>query len=233
MADSICCGVAPSMAAYVAAEANLDLQVAYYRIVEARAQLGIAEGDLLPSLTAGGSFTRQKLSDNSFLGQQIGGSVPANSEWSIGLSSFWELDLFGRIRRNIEASSALFEATICTSGIRVTSLGLVIRFFQPTQRSQCTNPIGELRREFRTIVAQPFDRHFFAQPARLLPLDHEVVKLPFFENITNHRAPRVIGLAMRRTTEPALDTSAAGRSARTRSTSPQSLFAEARRTKPN
>ena len=59
------------------------------------------------------------------------------------------------------------------------------------------------------------DRHFFTELARPLPLDHEIVKLPLFGNITNHRAPRAIGLAMHRTTEPALDTSAAGRSVMT------------------
>jgi len=95
--------------------ANLNLQIAVARVAEARALRGIAKGDLFPDLVLEGAYSYTKLSENSPTGQIIvgsGGDVEPGELWQTSASSFWEIDLFGRIRRRTEAATAQFEATI-------------------------------------------------------------------------------------------------------------------------
>jgi NodT family efflux transporter outer membrane factor (OMF) lipoprotein len=95
--------------------ANLDLRIAVARVAEVRALRGIAQGDLYPDLVLEGSYSRFQLSENSPIGQLIteaGGDPSAVDQWQTTASSFWEIDLFGRIRRGVEAATAEFEASI-------------------------------------------------------------------------------------------------------------------------
>ena len=95
--------------------ANLDLRIAVARVAEVRALRGIAQGDLYPDLVLEGAYSRVKLSENSPVGQVItgvGGDPSAVDQWETTASSFWEIDLFGRIRRGVEAATAEFEASI-------------------------------------------------------------------------------------------------------------------------
>jgi NodT family efflux transporter outer membrane factor (OMF) lipoprotein len=81
---------------------NLPLQVAGLRIVEARAQLGIAVGSFFPQTQqVRGSFDHNDLSRNRPLGA-IGNFRDAQ----IGFDAAWELDFWGRFRRGIESAEA-------------------------------------------------------------------------------------------------------------------------------
>jgi NodT family efflux transporter outer membrane factor (OMF) lipoprotein len=95
---------------------NLDLRIAVSRVAETRALRGIAKGDLYPDLVLEGAYSYTKLSDNSVVGQIITGGTDGEVEpfelWEASAGSFWEIDLFGRIRRGVEAATAQFEATI-------------------------------------------------------------------------------------------------------------------------
>jgi NodT family efflux transporter outer membrane factor (OMF) lipoprotein len=86
-----------------ASENNLDLLSAIARVGEHRARLGIAESDqyLTADVTAG--VTRQMTSENST------GDGQENSIYSSGINLGWEIDLFGRVRRSIEAASADYQ----------------------------------------------------------------------------------------------------------------------------
>jgi len=95
--------------------ANLDLKSAVARVREARAQRGIARGDYFPSVTLSGAYSYFKLSENSPAGQIIVGSgatIEADESWQGSADVFWEIDLFGRIRRQNEAVGAQFQASI-------------------------------------------------------------------------------------------------------------------------
>ncbi len=87
---------------------NLDVRAAEARIAGARAaRLGSAL-DLAPTVTFAGGYTRQRLSSAAF---PIGvGSFPDQSIWDAGFDAFWELDLFGRLRRNLQAQGAFVGA---------------------------------------------------------------------------------------------------------------------------
>jgi multidrug efflux system outer membrane protein len=90
--------------------ANRDLVVAVGRVEEARALRGVAKGGLLPDLVLDGSYTRFRLSENGLQGGQLAGRE--FDLWSGGLSLSWEIDLFGRVRRSIEAASAELDASV-------------------------------------------------------------------------------------------------------------------------
>ena len=84
---------------------NLDLQQAFIRIEQARAQRRIERADLLPQVAAVGAGIRQ---ENLIPG---GLPVPAASNLFLtGFDAIWELDLFGRQRRRLEAATAQTEA---------------------------------------------------------------------------------------------------------------------------
>ncbi len=94
---------------------NLDLRTAVARVREARAARGIARGDYFPQVAVDGTYTTFELSQNSLQGQTVeesGGTIEREEEWAVGGGLFWEIDLFGRVRRQNEAALASFEASI-------------------------------------------------------------------------------------------------------------------------
>ncbi|WP_431258512.1 TolC family protein [Roseateles chitinivorans] len=86
---------------------NLDLAVAAARVSQARAYLDQSQAALLPSIEADGSAASQRLSLNSAAGRAAPSARRTHSEYSAGLQASWELDLFGSLRRQAGAASAL------------------------------------------------------------------------------------------------------------------------------
>ena len=82
-------------------ENNLDLQAAVERVEFSRARHGIVRADQFPSVAATGSYQRTR---------PFGFST--QDQWTVGGTVAWEIDLFGRVRRGVEASIATFEADI-------------------------------------------------------------------------------------------------------------------------
>jgi multidrug efflux system outer membrane protein len=87
-----------------AAAGNLDVKQAQSRIVEARARRGIAKADLFPTLNFSGSETWTRTSRAAGTGQ-------TTDLYSAGFDSGWEIDIFGGVRRSIEASGADLQAS--------------------------------------------------------------------------------------------------------------------------
>ena len=86
------------------ATANLDLRTADFRLVQARAQLGITEAATTPGVNASASYARQQFSRNG----PASGSRLRNpfNVFQFGLDLSWEIDLWGRVARLVEASGA-------------------------------------------------------------------------------------------------------------------------------
>jgi NodT family efflux transporter outer membrane factor (OMF) lipoprotein len=91
-----------------AIQKNLDVRAAIERVNQARALRGVARSQLLPTVDAVGSYERSRISPNSPIGQQI--PKHTSDDWQAGFDANWELDLFGRIRRGVEAANADLEA---------------------------------------------------------------------------------------------------------------------------
>ncbi len=87
-----------------ATESNLDLTIAAARVRETRALRRVAVTDRLPTVNATGSIGRSELSRN------LWPFDTKNTAYSIGAGVSWELDVWGRIRRNVEAASADIQA---------------------------------------------------------------------------------------------------------------------------
>src|SRR5947209_6563387 len=87
---------------------NLELKGAIERVNQARALRGVAKSQLFPTVDAVGGYRRSRISPNSPIGQQI--PRHTSDDWQGGFDASWELDLFGRIRRGVEAANADLEA---------------------------------------------------------------------------------------------------------------------------
>jgi NodT family efflux transporter outer membrane factor (OMF) lipoprotein len=110
---------------------NLDVQTASLRLRESRAELGTAAAAALPTVNGQSSAYRQQYSQNgviSLIPSSVlnGGSSSGNGggtgsgsnslgnpfeSYTAGFDASWELDLWGRVRRNIEASEAQVDAS--------------------------------------------------------------------------------------------------------------------------
>jgi multidrug efflux system outer membrane protein len=88
--------------------ANLDVQAARARLSAARAARTRAALDLTPSATVAGGYTRQRLSSATF--PNASGTFPDQNVWDAGFDASWELDVFGRLRRNVQGQGALVGA---------------------------------------------------------------------------------------------------------------------------
>jgi NodT family efflux transporter outer membrane factor (OMF) lipoprotein len=88
---------------------NLTLRTAGVRVLEARAQLGIAIGEFFP---------QQQLVSASLSYNRIPISVPynliSNTYWtdSFGAQAAWELDVWGKLRRGIESADDAYLASV-------------------------------------------------------------------------------------------------------------------------
>jgi NodT family efflux transporter outer membrane factor (OMF) lipoprotein len=90
---------------------NLDLKRAVARLLEARAQVGLAAGEELPSIDTQGEIERGRLSEG--VQEELGSSRARTSTlYQLGLDASWELDLWGRIGRNVESADAALQATV-------------------------------------------------------------------------------------------------------------------------
>jgi multidrug efflux system outer membrane protein len=108
---------------------NLDLKGAYLRIVEARIQVQAARAQGLPSLDASAAYTREQLGIAGILKSQGFDTAtgPAASPaaqgliaslekpfniYQLGFDASWEIDLFGKVRRSVEAANAQSVAAV-------------------------------------------------------------------------------------------------------------------------
>ncbi len=96
---------------------NLSLRAAGMRVLQARAIRGIAVGGLFPQMQdAAGSYNRVQLSTTTAgIGKLIGAGMPIARQydtWTAGFDAYWELDIWGKFRRNIESADANVDASI-------------------------------------------------------------------------------------------------------------------------
>jgi multidrug efflux system outer membrane protein len=95
-----------------AIQSNLDLMRAEARIRQARAQRGIAASGLGPTVDTSASYARSRspVVKAGTNGNQTGGSI--NNQYQAGFDAGWELDIFGGVRRNVEAAEADLQGSI-------------------------------------------------------------------------------------------------------------------------
>ena len=83
---------------------NLDLKKALARVREARARRGAAKADLFPTLDTTGSATWSRSSKDT-------GTGKTGDLYAASFDAGWELDIFGGVRRSVEAAEADLRAS--------------------------------------------------------------------------------------------------------------------------
>ena len=120
---------------------NLDIKIALAQVKEARAVVGIEDSGLYPAIDAAGAIAWGKESENvsPF-------ATSAETQYRLSADASWEIDLFGRIRRSIEAATADYEASwedhndiLITVRAEVASTYLTIRTLQAQLNTSLEN----------------------------------------------------------------------------------------------
>lgn len=149
------------------AAANLDLKAASIRLAESRSQRNITGSQQFPTLEGNTSLTREQASANGVLSQAgviatpVGAASSANGTgsgvaaapagskasapfnvWQAGFDSSWELDLWGRVRRSVEAAGASVESQAdARRGLLVSTMAEVARDYVQLRGTQTVHSI--------------------------------------------------------------------------------------------
>ena len=147
---------------------NLTLRQAGERVLQARAQLGIATGNLFPqSQTLNASFTQTALSAqdaNVTFATPLGVLALQRfySQWNLPIgAATWEIDFWGRFRRAVEASDANLGASVADyQDVLVTLLsdaaGSYVSMRTLEKQIEYTRKNADLQRQTLGIVKARF-----------------------------------------------------------------------------
>ena len=109
-----------------ARQSNLDLRTAEARVREARAARGIVTADYWPDIDAVGSYSRSRPSKT--VGNLGSFAVGEQDLFQAGFDAAWELDVFGRVRRGVQAADADIQAAVADrNDVLLSLLGEVAR----------------------------------------------------------------------------------------------------------
>ena len=95
----------------VATTNNQQLAAAFANIQQARALVSVARADFFPQISADPSATRQRVSSSQSLGAAASSRGATFDLFSVPLDASWELDLWGRVRREVEGARARLTAS--------------------------------------------------------------------------------------------------------------------------
>lgn len=99
---------------------NFDMQIAYTRIKQSEANLGIARAAYFPSVSLVGAVQQNRHSVNSAGEKDVLGTH--SEQYSLGIAASWELDVWGKLNRQSRASYAQFLGSHAYKNLVQTSL---------------------------------------------------------------------------------------------------------------
>jgi len=120
-----------------ALQASPDLRSAQAKLREARARRTVAAAGQYPSVTASGSASRNRSSEEA-------GSGATRNFFSAGFDASWEIDVFGGVRRSVEAAAADLESAVASLHGTQVSLASEVALTYVEVRAQQTR-IGVAR----------------------------------------------------------------------------------------
>ncbi|MCU1762033.1 efflux transporter outer membrane subunit [Pseudomonas sp. 14P_8.1_Bac3] len=88
---------------------NLDLKLASSRLQQSRAARQVVTADRYPNTAATGGYGRERSSGKGLADPSGNNGNAAYNLWDAGFSASWELDFWGRVRRETEAADATLE----------------------------------------------------------------------------------------------------------------------------
>ena len=181
---------------------NHDLKVALARFDQANALLREARFDQLPTVTAGASAADVRASVD-----QVPGTARADRDtnrYSAQVNVGWELDVFGRVRRNVESQRAEASADAADlAAVQVAIVGEVARSYLELrglqQRLAVARSNAENQRETLRIVEARLDAGRgteFDTSRASAQLEATLARVPAFAaavDVTMHRLAVLIG----------------------------------------
>jgi len=99
-----------------ALQGSLDLRISVARVREARARRGVINADRFPTINATGSAIKSRSSEET-------GSGVETDLYAVGFDAGWEVDVFGGVRRSVEAADAALEAS--SEGLHAVMVSLL------------------------------------------------------------------------------------------------------------
>ena len=85
---------------------NPGVQAAAQRLLQAQAQLGVVRAGQAPNVALSAGVSNSRTSSETAQGIALGGRSIEGNNFSVGASLSYELDLWGRVRRVVEAADA-------------------------------------------------------------------------------------------------------------------------------
>ena len=85
---------------------NPGVQAAAQRLLQAQAQLGVVRAGQAPSVAVGAGISNSRTSSETSQGIALGRRSIEGNNFNVGASLSYELDLWGRVRRVVEAADA-------------------------------------------------------------------------------------------------------------------------------
>ena len=150
-----------------ASSTNFDLRQATLRIAEARAQRDMTSAAQFPTLNANAGYTRERISERTAFTSLLGGiganhgtagaagppggtpsAIPSLpnpfDQYQWGFDASWEIDLWGRVRRSVEAADATAQTSIEDRNDALVSLqGDVARAYIDLRAAQLRRSVLE------------------------------------------------------------------------------------------
>jgi multidrug efflux system outer membrane protein len=109
-----------------AQDASPTVQASAARLVQAQAQLATVGANAMPGVNAGVSVANTRTSSTTSQGLALGGRSIEGNQYTAGVSLSYELDLWGKVRRAVEAADALvLAARYDIDGVRLLLAGQV------------------------------------------------------------------------------------------------------------
>jgi NodT family efflux transporter outer membrane factor (OMF) lipoprotein len=132
---------------------NLEARAALARIGEARALRGAVRGGLFPQAFGVGDYDRRKISANGT--PFFTTTTNPFDSYSLGFDSAWELDVWGKIRRGVEAADAELQvASEDYFGVVLTLIAEVGRNYVDVRVAQARLAIAESNRGIQEKTLQ-------------------------------------------------------------------------------
>jgi outer membrane protein, multidrug efflux system len=152
---------------------NYDLRTAAARVEEARAQIGVVRSFLYPQVNFNGGGSAQQVSRVSEPPQAFGARSFQN--WLVNFGLVWEIDVFGRIRREAEAASATYVATeMDRRGVYIALVADVAQFYFILRELDLELEIARRTLKVNDETIQFYERRLTGGVSNLLELDQAI-----------------------------------------------------------
>ena len=200
-----------------AVKSNLDLAIALERLQEARASEFVISGGVLPYLEASGAAARGS-GNNSVKGRitpplNAGTNTTGLKEITevVGFDAGWELDLFGRFRRQLEAAAADTQASgEARNAVLISVISDVVRAYIELRTAQTRLAIAQqsvtasrqtldtVRQRFASGLTNELDvalaqRQTAIQEASIFPLQEDIIQAQRRLAVLLGRSPESLG----------------------------------------